>query len=176
MFMTGRSHFHAAHSDAQAHLRFALSRLGVDWRHLPAGELEVLLRHLLMAEHRCMPHRSVAPELPTNRWLLPRLRWRRQLVANRLVALGGKVSHATLSRVLPRGTAWPGIGALVGRQAWDPVLERHPRDHHTPEPLATGLERPGDQPVAQVAAPAALAANSAWTTSAKPSPRSPAAT
>lgn len=148
MFMTSQNRFHLAQSDAQANLRFALSRLSVDWRHLGPLELEVLLRHLLMAEHRCMPHRSVVPERPTNRWLLPRLRRRRLDVALRLVAAGGRVSHATLARVLPRGQDWPGISALVGRHASDPVEGRQPRPHvpevdpdasPSPRPDATGI-------------------------------------
>ncbi|WP_141100783.1 hypothetical protein [Roseateles aquatilis] len=125
--MTSHNRFHLAHSDAAANLRFALSRLSVDWRHLEPPALEVLLRHLLTAEHRCMPHRSVVPERPTNRWLLPRLRRRRAEVAMRLVAIGGRVSHAALARVLPRGQDWPGISALVGRHARDPVEGRQPR-------------------------------------------------
>ncbi|MDH0865476.1 hypothetical protein [Mitsuaria sp. GD03876] len=127
MFMTGQNRFHVAHSDAQANLRFALARLSTDWRQLEPLPLEILLRHLLMAEHRCMPHPSVLRERPTNRWLLPRLRRRRIEVAERLVALGGRVSHAALARVLPRGRDWPGISSLVGRHAWDPVEGRTPR-------------------------------------------------
>ena len=172
MFMTGQNRPHAPRSDAQANLRFALARLGVDWRHLPLASLEVLLRHLLMAEHRCMPHPSVLRERPTNRWLLPRIRRRRIEVAQRLVALGGRVSHATLARVLPRGHDWPGISALVGRHAWDPVEGRQPRSHtpvvdEAPLPSASSSSassEPADQP--------ALAASSARATSAKPSPRS----
>jgi hypothetical protein len=129
MFMTGQNRLHAPRSDAQANLRFALARLSADWRHLPPAPLEVLLRHLLMAEHRCMPHPSVLRERPTNRWLLPRIRRRRIEVAHRLIALGGRVSHATLARVLPRGHDWPGISALVGRHAWDAVEGRQPRPH-----------------------------------------------
>lgn len=157
MFMTGQNRFHVAHSDAQANLRFALARLSADWRHLDPLPLEILLRHLLMAEHRCMPHPSVLRERPTNRWLLPRLRRRRIEVAERLVALGGRVSHASLARVLPRGNDWPGISALVGRHAWDPVEGRQPRSR-----------RPQvEEPPAQ-----ARPASSARATSAKPSPRS----
>ncbi len=160
MFMPGPSHVPAPRSDAQANLRFALARLGADWRHLDLLPLEVLLRHLLMAEHRCMPHPSVLRERPTNRWLLPRLRRRRLEVAERLVALGGRVSHAALARVLPRGHDWPGISALVGRHAWDPVEGRQPRSR-----------RPAiDEPAHP------RAASSAPATSAKPAPRSAAVT
>lgn len=160
MFMTGQHRFHVAHSDAQANLRFALDRLGTDWRRLDAFGLEVLLRQLLMAEHRCMPHPSVLRERPTNRWLLPRIRRRRIEVAERLVAIGGRVSHATLARVLPRGHHWPGILALVGRHAWDAVEGRQPRPHHAVI----------DAPLRQ------RADSSARATSAKPSPRSVAVT
>ena len=141
-------------------LRFALARLSTDWRSLDPFGLEVLLRHLLMAEHRCMPHPSVIRERPTNRWLLPRLRRRRLEVAERLVARGGRVSHAALARVLPRGHDWPGLSALVGRHACDPVEGRQPRPH-TPVVDAPTLPR---------------APSNARTTSAKPSPRSAAVT
>ncbi|WP_377157966.1 hypothetical protein [Roseateles sp. UC29_93] len=160
MFMTGQNRFHVAHSDAQANLRFALARLSTDWRGLDPFGLEILLRHLLMAEHRCMPHPSVLRERPTNRWLLPRLRRRRIEVAERLVALGGRVSHAALARVLPRGHDWPGVSALVGRHAWDPVEGRQPRPHR---PVA-------DEPAYP------RVDSSARATSAKPSPRSVAVT
>ncbi|UXH77150.1 hypothetical protein [Roseateles amylovorans] len=113
-----------AHSDEQAHLHFALTRLKVSWRALERPELEVLLRHLLMAEHRCTLHRNVVPERPTNRWLLPRLRRRRQTVARRLVARGGRVSPLALKHALPRGSDWPGLAALVGRQVWAPADRR----------------------------------------------------
>ncbi len=160
MFMTGQNRFHVAHSDAQANLRFALARLSTDWRSLDPFGLEILLRHLLMAEHRCMPHPSVLRERPTNRWLLPRLRRRRIEVAERLVAIGGRVSHAALARVLPRGHDWPGLSALVGRHAWDAVEGRQPRPHGA----------------AVEAAPKRRASSSARATSAKPSPRSVAVT
>lgn len=163
MFMTGQNRFHVARSDAQANLRFALARLSTDWRHLDPFGLEVLLRHLLMAEHRCMPHPSVLRERPTNRWLLPRLRRRRIEVAERLVAVGGRVSHASLARVLPRGHDWPGVSALVGRHARDPVEGRQPR------PRVPVLE---DAPPR----PQPASASKARATSAKPSPRSLAVT
>ena len=166
MFMTGQNRFHVARSDAQANLRFALARLSTDWRGLDLLELEVLLRHLLMAEHRCMPHPSVIRERPTNRWLLPRIRRRRVEVALRLVALGGRVSHASLARVLPRGNDWPGISALVGRHAWDPVEGRQPRPHRAV------IDDPAGQPAGQPAAGASRPARNARATSAKPSPRS----
>ena len=160
MFMPGPHRFHVAHSDAQANLRFALARLSTDWRSLDPFGLEVLLRHLLMVEHRCMPHPSVIRERPTNRWLLPRLRRRRLEVAERLVARGGRVSHAALALVLTRGHDWPGLSALVGRHACDPVEGRQPRPH-TPVVDAPTLPR---------------APSNARTTSAKPSPRSAAVT
>ena len=165
MFMPGQSRVPASRSDAQANLRFALARLSADWRHLDLLPLEVLLRHLLMAEHRCMPHPSVLRERPTNRWLLPRLRRRRLEVAERLIALGGRVSHAALARVLPRGHDWPGISALVGRHAWDPVEGRQPRSR-----------RPAIDGPAIGEPPYSRAASSAPATSAKPAPRSAAVT
>lgn len=124
MFMHRRAQFQQSHSDAEANLRFALSRLSVHWRSLEKPELEVLLRHLLMAEHRCMRHRNIVPERPTNRWLMPRLRRRRREVARRLVARGGRVSPMALKHVLPRDTEWPGVAALVGRQVWAPADRR----------------------------------------------------
>ncbi len=119
-----RHRIQGSRSDEQAHLHFALTRLKVAWRTLERAELEVLLRHLLMAEHRCTLHRHVVPERPTNRWLLPRLRRRRQTVARRLVARGGRVSPMALKHALPRGKDWPGLAALVGKQVWAPADRR----------------------------------------------------
>ena len=118
MFMTGQNRLHAPRSDAQANLRFALARLSADWRHLPPAPLEVLLRHLLMAEHRCMPHPSVMRERPTNRWLLPRIRaWLAdtdQLESDIRTGAGVPTGEVRLA-VLPSAT---GIAMESGPTVW----------------------------------------------------------
>jgi hypothetical protein len=47
----------------------------------------------------------------------PRLRRRRLQVAQRLHALGGRMSELVLKRVLPKYSMWPGAIYLVGKKS-----------------------------------------------------------
>ena len=104
-------------SKAEANLWFASGRLHADWRRMTRKELESYLRHIIIAERKCMPQRNRRSEPPTNRWLQPRLRRRRLEVAAALIAQGGRVSGLVTSRALPKQNVWPGVMALVGARA-----------------------------------------------------------
>ena len=119
MPITNRRKGYYPRSKAEANLRFALGRLRADWRTLSLPELESYLRHIIIAERKCMPQPGLRPEPPTNRWIQPRLRRRRLAAIESLVVRGGRVGKAAAARVLPRSHAWPGVMALVGKGATD---------------------------------------------------------
>jgi hypothetical protein len=136
MPITNRAPGYYPKTKAEANLRFALSRLKIRWRQLNPRDLESHLRHLVLAERKCMPHRNKIPEAPTNHWLQPRLRWRRLEVTMHLVNQGGKVSRLVTSRVLPKA-AWQGVISLVGKQAKAPLVS----PAEPPNPSVKGTSR-----------------------------------
>jgi hypothetical protein len=143
MPITNRAPGYYSKSKAEANLRFALSRLKISWRQLNLKDLESHLRHLILAERKCMPHRNGLSAVPMNRWLQPRLRWRRLDVAMHLVKQGGRVSNVATSRVLPKG-AWPGVISLVGKQAKEPLAS----PAEPPNPSVKGTATSGLRPLA----------------------------
>jgi hypothetical protein len=117
MPITSRKPGPRAASWALGQLWYALARLNVKWRKLTATELERHLRHVIIAERHGMPHKAKFKEMPTHRYLQPRLRRRRLEVANALLAHGTRINKAVFCRVLPRRKQWPGALALVGKHA-----------------------------------------------------------
>ena len=84
------------------------------WRGMSKTSLERLLKALLIAEFRAHP------TIRKGRWGVSvhhrgraRIRWRRRQIAQKYLALGGRVDQAVLGHSLPKGSKWPGAAFLV---------------------------------------------------------------
>jgi len=87
-------------------------------------EMEAYFRLLLMAEYNCHP--TFGRKHLFTHSLSIRCRWRRIVVARKLVSLGSGISELATAHTLPRGKNWPGVVHLVAKNGYTLASKENP--------------------------------------------------